>query len=91
MQVSLSLRERWFYIPPGTFGCLPKESWVQCFFHPTVLRTDMFVLQSLVTSSESLISSVRQVIQNSEILNSFQIADCLDAMVNVTSDPDEEF
>ena len=73
------------YLPLGTFACLSKESWIQCFFHPTVLRTDQHIIQHLAIASVEVIEAVRTVIQNSDILNRFEINDCLDTLGSKTT------
>jgi hypothetical protein len=68
------------HVPLGTFRCLPKESWIQCFFHPIVLRTDQYTIEHKAIASTEIIEAVRSVIQQSDILNRFEINDCLDIL-----------
>jgi len=76
-------------LPLGTSRALNKASWIQCFHHPTELRTDIYQINLVDTLSETFIASARAVIENSDILTRFEIDDCLDVMKDISSSQDD--
>jgi hypothetical protein len=75
------------HVPKGTIPPLTKESWIQCFHQ--VHRLGIFELQSGFEKytiqhrghlPTEFLKKVRNVVECSDVLRSFEIQDCLDAI-----------
>jgi hypothetical protein len=69
-------------IPKGTFACLPKDSWIQCFHCAHELQLGSFSIHFRVHAHSPFFQLVRRVVLDSDLLNRMQISDYLDVMDN---------
>jgi hypothetical protein len=78
------------HLPVGTSKALPKDSWVQCFYHPCELRLDRHTIKPVDVLVPDLVEAIRGVIERSDLLNQLEIADCLDILKSDNSKVEDD-
>jgi hypothetical protein len=69
-------------IPKGTFSFLPVDSWIQCFHHTHELQIGSYSMTVKGSAYDLYFEDVKRVVRDSDLLNAFQITDCIDVMDN---------
>jgi len=76
-------------IPKGTCAGLPDECWIQCFYQAHRLdvaelqgRFEQYEVKHKGKLPQDFLEKVRNVVECSDVLKKYEIADCLDAIDN---------